>query len=146
MTDFKELAERHWRGEADLVRERHPVQATFPGAQEIAPGLLFFKGVAAISVVDTGAGLVMLDAGTKRDIDRVYEAVRAWRPDTPLAAAVFSHHHIDHVWATRRFDQEAEQRGWSKPVVYAHSLLPEHFDRYRKTQAWNRAFNLRPFL
>lgn len=146
MTDFKELAERHWRGEADLVREHHPVQATFPGAQEIAPGLLFFKGVAAISVVDTGAGLVMLDAGTKRDIDRVYEAVRAWRPDTPLAAAVFSHHHIDHVWATRRFDQEAEQRGWSKPVVYAHSLLPEHFDRYRKTQAWNRAINRRQFL
>jgi alkyl sulfatase BDS1-like metallo-beta-lactamase superfamily hydrolase len=116
------------------------------GGQEIAPGLLFFKGVAALSVVDTGAGLVMLDAGTPRDIDRVYEAVRAWRPDTPLVAAVYSHHHMDHIWATRRFDEEAARRGWARPVVYAQALLPEHFDRYRKTQAWNNAINCRQFI
>lgn len=146
MTDFRELAERYWRGEADLVREHHPVQAFFKGAQEIAPGLLYFKGIAAISVVDTGAGLVMLDAGTKRDVDRVYEAVRAWRPDAPLVAAVFSHHHLDHIWATKRFDDEAAARGWPRPQVYAHALLPEHFDRYRKTQGWNRAINGRQFL
>lgn len=146
MTDLMELAERHWTGEADLVHEHHPVQASFPGGQEIAPGLLFFKGVAAISVVDTGAGLVMLDAGTKRDVDRVHEAVRAWRPDVPLVAAVFSHHHIDHIWATRRFDEEAARRGWPRPTVHAHALLPGHFDRYRRTQAWNRAINRRQFL
>ena len=138
-TDFRALAEQYWLGQADLANEHHPVRVSFPGGQEIAPGLLFFKGVAAISVVDTGAGLVMLDAGTPRDIDRVYEAVRAWRPDTPLVAAIYSHHHMDHIWATRRFDEEAARRGWARPVVYAQSLLPEHFDRYRKTQAWNNA-------
>ena len=125
-TDFRALAEQYWLGQADLANEHHPVRVSFPGGQEIAPGLLFFKGVAAISVVDTGAGLVMLDAGTPRDIDRVYEAVRAWRPDTPLVAAIYSHHHMDHIWATRRFDEEAARRGWARPVVYAQSLLPEH--------------------
>lgn len=145
-TDFRALAERYWLGQADLANEHHPVRVSFPGGQEIAPGLLFFKGVAAISVVDTGAGLVMLDAGTPRDIDRVYEAVRAWRPDAPLVAAIYSHHHMDHIWATRRFDEEAARRGWARPVVYAQSLLPEHFDRYRKTQAWNNAINLRQFI
>lgn len=104
-TDFRALSELLWSGQADLVHEHHPVRGSYPGAQEIAPGLLYFKGIAAISVVDTGEGLVMMDAGTKRDIDRVYEAVRAWRPDAPLVAAVFSHHHLDHVWATRRFDE-----------------------------------------
>lgn len=146
MTDFKALSEQHWRGEADLVHAHHPVSAGFPGSQEIAPGLLYFKGIAAISVVDTGAGLVMIDAGTKRDVERVHEDVRAWRPDAPLVAATYSHHHMDHIWATAPFEEEAARRGWARPVVYAHALLPDHFDRYRKTQAWNRAINRRQFL
>ena len=145
-TDFRALAELMWQGKVDLVNDHHPVRSNYPGAQEFAPGLLYLKGTAGISVVDTGAGLIMLDAGTPRDIDRVYQAVRAWRPDTPLVAAVYSHHHIDHIWATRRFDEEAAQRGWPKPTVYAHALLPAHFDRYKKTQAWNAAINTRQFL
>ncbi len=146
MTDFKALSEQHWRGDADLVHAHHPVSAGFPGSQEIVPGLLYFKGVAAISVVDTGAGLVMIDAGTKRDVERVHQDVRAWRPDAPLVAATYSHHHMDHIWATGPFEAEAARRGWARPVVYAHALLPDHFDRYRKTQAWNRAINRRQFL
>jgi alkyl sulfatase BDS1-like metallo-beta-lactamase superfamily hydrolase len=145
-TDFRALAEQMWQGAVDLVNAHHPVRSNYPGAQEFAPGLLYLKGTAGISVIDSGAGLVMLDAGTPRDIDRVFEAVRAWRPQTPLVAAVYSHHHIDHIWATRRFDEEAVQRGWPKPTVYAHALLPAHFDRYRKTQAWNAAINTRQFL
>jgi glyoxylase-like metal-dependent hydrolase (beta-lactamase superfamily II) len=100
--------------------------------------LLYLKGTAGISVIDSGAGLVMLDAGTPRDIDRVFEAVRAWRPQTPLVATVYSHHHIDHIWATRRFDEEAVQRGWPKPTVYAHALLPAQphdADRCARTSA-----------
>lgn len=146
MTDFVALAHSHWLGQADLVHQHHPVQTTYTDCQEIADGLLYFKSTAGFAVVDTGAGLVMVDAGSRRVIDSVYEAVRAWRPETPLVAATFSHHHTDHVWCTRRFDEEAQQRGWSPPVVYSHSLLPEHFERYRKTQGWNKAINRRQFL
>ena len=63
----------------------------------------------------------MLDAGTKRDIDRVHEAVRAWRPDSPLVAAVFSHHHLDHVWATRRFDEEVFSCRSEHPTCHPES-------------------------
>lgn len=146
MTDFVGLAETHWLGQADLVHEHHPVQKAYTDCQEIADGLLYFKSTAGFAVADTGAGLVMIDAGSRRVIDSVYEAVRAWRPETPLVAATFSHHHGDHVWCTRRFDIEAEQRGWPRPVVYAHSLLPKHFERYRKTENWNKAINRRQFL
>lgn len=146
MTDFVALAESHWQGQADLTHEHHPVQTTYPSCQEIADGLLYFKSTAGFAVVDTGAGLVMIDAGSRRVIDSVYEAVRSWRPETPLVAATFSHHHTDHIWCTRRFDLEAEQRGWPRPTVYAHSRLPEHLERYRNMQGWNRAINRRQFL
>jgi glyoxylase-like metal-dependent hydrolase (beta-lactamase superfamily II) len=142
---LRALADRWWRGEADLAGDEHPVRVGLPGAVEIEPGLLYFKGIAALSVVDTGNGLVMLDAGTRRDVDRVYEAVRAWRPDVPLVAAVFSHHHVDHIWSVRRFDEESERRGWPAPRVHAHALLPAHFDRYRRTRGWNEAINARQF-
>lgn len=145
MPDLMQRAEAHWRGEADLVHEEHPVRRGMHGVQEIAPGLLLYHGLAMVSVIDTGDGLVMIDAGTRGDIGPVYEAVRAWRPNTPLRVVTFSHHHIDHIWATRPFEDEAAARGWPKPAVYAHALLPSHFDRYRKTNGWNGAINRRQF-
>ena len=63
----------------------------------------------------------------------MHETVRAWRPTAPLAAAVYSHHHIDHVLGTALFDAEAAAKGWERPVVYAHEEVPAHFRRYEKT-------------
>ena len=143
--DLKQLAEKAWQGELDTVFEHHPVHAFYEGATELADNLLALKGLAALYIIDTGDGLVMLDAGTQLDIDRTYEAVRLWRPNTPLVAAVFSHHHVDHVFATRRFDAEAKAQGWPAPRVYAQERLPGHFDRYIKTRDWNTAINRRQF-
>ena len=71
--------------------------------------------------------------------------MRAWRPDDRCAAAVYSHHHIDHVFGTRRFEAEAAERGWAPPTVYAHEDLPDHFRRYERTLGWNTAINQRQF-
>ena len=38
--------------------------------------------------------------------------------------AVFSHHHIDHVFGTARFEVESAERGWTPPVVYGHEAMP----------------------
>lgn len=145
MKNYMELAERAWHGQLDLMFEHHPVHSVYDGATEIEPGLLVLKGIAAIYVIDTGDGLVMLDAGSQLDVDRTFEAVRAWRPDTPLKFVVFSHHHVDHIFATQRFTAEAEERGWPAPVVLAHALTGEHFDRYLKTLGWNTTINRRQF-
>lgn len=145
MPDLRELAERAWRGELDLAHEHHPVHSSWEGAAELAPDLLAMKGIAGIWVLDTGDGLVMLDAGSPLDVGHVHEEVRRWRPDAPLAAVVFSHHHVDHVFAVGPFDEEARSRGWPPPVVYAHERLPGHFDRYRRTLGWNTAINRRQF-
>ena len=140
-----ELADRMWAGEADLVHEHHPVMYRSPSGEEIADGLLFYKGLASASTVDTGDGLVMLDTGGREDSGSLFEAVRAWRPESPLAAAVFSHHHVDHVFGTRRFEEEAAGRGWPAPTVYGHEEMPAHFERYLRTRGWNRAINVRQF-
>lgn len=145
MADLTVLAEQAWQGELDMTHDHHPVHSFYEGATELAPNLLGLKGIAGLYIVDTGAGLVMLDAGSVLDIDRTYDEVRKWRPEAPVVAAVFSHHHVDHIFATRRFDAEAQEKGWPKPTVYAHELTPDHFDRYIKTIGWNTAINRRQF-
>jgi alkyl sulfatase BDS1-like metallo-beta-lactamase superfamily hydrolase len=145
MADLVELSEKVWNGELDTVFEHHPVHTSYEGACEIAPDLLAAKGLAGSFVIDSGDGLVMLDAGAWWETSRIYEEIRSWRPDTPLVAAIFSHHHVDHVFAVARFEAEAEERGWPRPIVYAHELLPDHFDRYRRTVGWNTAINRRQF-
>jgi alkyl sulfatase BDS1-like metallo-beta-lactamase superfamily hydrolase len=143
---IRELADRHWNGEGDLVHEHHPVTPALDrAAEEVAPGILTFISVASVNALDTGDGLVLLDTGGKFDSQHLFDQVRRWRPDDPLKAAVYSHHHIDHIFGTRLFEAEAERRGWQQPVVYAHEDVPDHFRRYERTHGWNTAINQRQF-
>jgi len=146
MASIRELAERHWQGDGDLVHDEHPVHPIAGGqAEELADGLLYLKSLASVTTLDTGDGLVMLDTGGAFDRDSVFEQVRAWRPSALLAAAVFSHHHIDHIFGTSRFETESADRGWPAPVVYGHEGMGAHLDRYRRTLGWNTAINQRQF-
>jgi alkyl sulfatase BDS1-like metallo-beta-lactamase superfamily hydrolase len=145
MTDLRELAEKAWRGELELEHEHHPVHRHYPGWCELEAGLLALKGLAGFYAADTGDGLVLLDTGSVQDTRRLHQAVREWRPDTPVAAAIYTHHHVDHVMGVFPFDEEAAGRGWPRPVVYAHESLPGHFDRYRATLGLNTAINRRQF-
>ena len=141
-----ELAERHWNGEVDLIHEHHPVMPVASRkAEEIAPGVLYLKSVASVTAVDTGDGLVMLDTGGQFDADHVFDTVRHWRPGWPVRAAVFSHHHVDHVFGTRRYDDEARHTGRTPLTVYGHEAMNGHFDRYTRTTGWNAAINQRQF-
>ena len=143
--DLRDLAEQAWRGELDLQFEHHPVHRYYPGACRLADGLLGFKGIAGFYVIDSGDGLVMLDAGHLLDVKRCFEEVRREWPDTPVVAAIYSHHHVDHVFSVTAFDAEADERGWTRPTVYAHERVPAHFDRYLSTLGWNTAINRRQF-
>ncbi|MER3421546.1 MAG: MBL fold metallo-hydrolase [Chloroflexota bacterium] len=144
MPGVRDLAERLWRGEVDTAAV-HPLTVRLPEGEEIADGVLFYKGIAAASAIDTGGGLVLLDTGAVNDTRRLHAAVRRWRPQVRLVAAVYSHHHVDHVFGVGPFEEEAGARGWPTPVVYAHELVPAAFDRYRRTLGWNTAINIRQF-
>ncbi len=139
------LAERLWAGGADLAHSDHPVHAQGMVSEEIADGVLVYLSLASVTAVGTEGGLVLLDAGGPFDVEALHDHVRSWRPDSRLAAAVFSHHHIDHVFGTARFEEEARERHWPAPIVYGHRGLEANFDRYLKTRGLNRAINARQF-
>lgn len=145
MGSIRELSERCWSGETDLVYEEHPVHTWHAAGEEIADGLLYYKGLASASTIDTGDGLVMLDTGGQLDTGTLHREVRAWRPDAPLAAAVFSHHHVDHIFGTAPFEREAAERGRPGPIVYGHADLSRNLDRYRRTRGLNTTLNRRQF-
>src|SRR5687767_9776591 len=121
MAGIRELAEQYWQGAVDN-QDMHPLRVLATDGEEIAEGVLFYKGLAGASTIDTGAGLVMLDTGAARDSGPLHAAVRRWRPQTPLYSAVFSHHHVDHIFGVGPFEQEAADRGWQAPRVYAQAL------------------------
>ena len=109
MGSIRDDSERLWQGQGDLVFADHPVAATHRQGEEIAEGVLCLKSIASVNAVDTGDGLVMLDTGGEFDINTVHREIRGWRPDAPVRAAVYSHHHVDHVFGTRRFEEEATE-------------------------------------
>jgi alkyl sulfatase BDS1-like metallo-beta-lactamase superfamily hydrolase len=144
MGQILEMAAKMWQGEFDSV-EHHPVGYRIPEGEEIAAGVFSYKGVASANAVDAGDQLIMLDTGAANDASRLHAQIRAWRPREPLAAAVFSHHHVDHIFGVGPFEEEAAANGWPRPLVYGHRDLARNFDRYLKTLGWNKAINLRQF-
>lgn len=144
MPGIREFVDLLWAGEVD-IQDHHPVQPYDREGEEIADGVYWYKGVASSNTIDTGDGLVMLDTGTAQDTAPLHAAVRRWRADAPLRAAVYSHHHVDHIFGTKPFEEDAAEHRWPRPTVYAHAGIPGAFDRYRKTLGWNTAINLRQF-
>jgi glyoxylase-like metal-dependent hydrolase (beta-lactamase superfamily II) len=144
MPSVRELSEQLWNGTI-TTRELHPVHGRIPEGEEIAEGVLYYKGVASANTIDSGDGLVMLDTGAVNDTRRLHEAVRRWRPEAPLVAAVFSHHHVDHIFGVAPFERKAEEQRRPRPLVYGHEGLGDNFDRYKRTLGWNTAINIRQF-
>ena len=145
MPTLREYADQIWNGEVDTVNVAHPIRGMWLTAEEVADGVLYYKGIASANTLDTGDGLVMLDTGATQDAAPLFEQVRKWRPDSRLASAVFSHHHVDHIFGVGPFEAEAAEKGWSRPLVYGHEHLGRNFDRYKKTIGWNTAINARQF-
>jgi alkyl sulfatase BDS1-like metallo-beta-lactamase superfamily hydrolase len=144
MSDVLALADALWTGAAS-VDTHHPLGTGGGELVEVADGVRFWHSFSNATVVDTGAGLVLVDSGDPVFGRLLHERVRQWRPDTPLHSVVFSHGHIDHVFGVDAFDTEAGERGWAKPVVHAQEALPARFDRYVLTAGYNATINRRQF-
>ncbi len=145
MPSVRDFCDRLWNGEVDTVTEAHPLRWLHLEGEEIADGVLFYKGIASATTVDSGESLVMLDTGSAQDTERLHGVVRGWKPDLRLAAAVFSHHHVDHIFGVGPFEREAAEKGQSGPLVYGHEAIAGHLDRYSRMGGWNTAINKRQF-
>jgi len=143
VTDVLDLAEQLWSGAA-TVTTHHPLGGGGDFV-EVADGVGFWHSFSNATVVDTSAGLVLVDSGDPLFGHLLHQRVREWRATTPVRDVVFSHGHIDHVFGVGNFDAEAERHGWRRPVVHAQEALPARFDRYRLTAGYNATINRRQF-
>jgi glyoxylase-like metal-dependent hydrolase (beta-lactamase superfamily II) len=135
-----DLAERFWRGEIP----RRDLWRPSGKHEELAPGLVFFHTWANITALRTEAGLVLVDTGNFATRDRTFAAVRAV-DSAPLAAAVYTHGHVDHACGLPPFLAEAREEKRPEPDIVAHRNVAARFDRYRMTAPWNGLINSRQF-
>ncbi len=143
--DVLTTADRLWRGETRTTRG-HVAAALMerPRVAEVADGVAFVPTFANVSAIDTDDGLVLVDTGSTFVARQVHGALRSWTTSR-LHTAVYSHGHVDHVFGVPVWEEEAESRGWSPPVVVAHEALPARFDRYVMTAGYNAVINRRQF-
>ena len=111
---------------------------------EIAPDLAVVESFSHVWVVATDAGLVLFDVSSGLTGKAVLDAVRGWT-DEPVHTIVYTHGHIDHVGGASHWIRDASERGHPRPRVVGHVNVARRLERYRMTNGYNLAINLRQF-
>ncbi len=137
--DLLAESERLLNGEV-TTDERHPLFIRGgTRLEELGDGLAFVESFANVTALVDGGRMLLVDAGGILHFRQVHEQLRAWS-GAPLDTAVYTHGHVDHVWAVPLFEDEGA------PVrVVAHENLPARFDRYDLTNGYNGTINQRQF-
>jgi alkyl sulfatase BDS1-like metallo-beta-lactamase superfamily hydrolase len=144
--DLLSVADRVWRGEIPIA-DHNPFAAPWAASgalTEVGERTAFVASLANVAALETDEGLVFVDTGIFFMARTIHSSIRAWSA-APLKAAVYSHGHVDHVFGTGPFEEEASERGWPAPHVVAHENLPPRFDRYVLTAGYNAWVNRRQF-
>jgi alkyl sulfatase BDS1-like metallo-beta-lactamase superfamily hydrolase len=137
---IRDLAGKFWNGEVDPRELWKPTGSS----EELAPGLVFLHAFANVSVLRTGAGLVLIDTSNYQARAKTFAAVRAIDP-APVHAAIYTHGHADHACGMPPFLDEARSKGWVRPRIVGHRAVAARFDRYKATADWNAQINARQF-
>jgi len=136
------IAENLWTGKTTTFTH-HPFGPPF-GLEKICDGIYFFKGFSNTVILETGAGLVIVDPAGIVDVSLKHPTIRKVL-DAPLNTAIFTHGHTDHVYGVEDYAEENRERGLNPPRVVAHRLLPARLKRYIRTNGWNSVLNSRQF-
>ncbi|MGW1996360.1 alkyl sulfatase dimerization domain-containing protein [Embleya sp. NPDC001921] len=99
-------------------------------------------GVVNSAVVETDAGLVVVDTGMRHDGPELLRLIRTVT-DAPLHTVVYSHAHIDHAFGHGPLLAEAAEHGNPRPRVVAHRATLDRFRRYVRTAEFNTTLNAR---
>lgn len=82
--------------------------------------------LANVIAVEGDEGLVIVDTGLEMSQGEEVLADLARATDKPVAAIVYTHHHVDHVQGTRAFATAAEIDSGAVPVIAHESLLEQY--------------------
>ena len=129
---ISELAERFWAG------------AVPPGQLWKPTGQVFLHTFANMTVVRTGAGLVLIDTSNYAARDKTFALVRSVDA-APVVAAIYTHGHADHALGLPPFLAEARARGRPRPRIVGHRNVAARFTRYQCTNGYNALINARQF-
>jgi len=105
---------------------------------------VFLHTFANMTVVRTGAGLVLIDTSNYAARDRTFALVRSADP-APVFAAVYTHGHADHALGLPPFLAQASAQGWPRPRIVGHRRVTARLARYRQTNGYNALINARQF-
>ncbi|WP_305093274.1 alkyl sulfatase dimerization domain-containing protein [Prescottella sp. R16] len=141
--DILEYADKVWRQEAS-VASYWSGELRKDELYKVADGVHMWPAAGNVYVFETDNGLLMFDAGGADTAMDLFHATRRLSA-APLRHAIYSHGHVDHIWGTTGFDEEADKLGWNRPTVIAHSAVKARFDRYVYTNGYNTAINRRQF-
>jgi len=111
---------------------------------EVADGLSIVEAFSHIWSIDTGDGLVLIDASGSQAGSACIDAIRTWREDR-VHTIVYTHGHADHVGGSPAIIADGVNRGHATPDVVAHDAVHARFDRYRETAGLQLAINSRQF-
>ena len=142
MSQVRDLSERAWAGE--LQGTMVHAGAGPVALEEYAADLAFVNAFSNVLVLEAPDGLCLIDTSSPFHAREVFAQVRSWK-HARLHTAVYTHGHVDHVFGTQPFEQEAASRGWPKPIVLAHEGCAARFDRYKLTHGYNGVINQRQF-
>jgi len=141
MTDLLDVSDGLISGRLSI--DEHPPLALSGDAtlHELLPGIGFIESFGNVTALAHEGHLALIDAGSPFTAGAVHTAVREWS-DAPLGLAVYTHGHVDHVFAVPAFEAEP---GATPTRVIGHENVPRRFDRYRLTNGYNGVINQRQF-
>lgn len=100
--------------------------------QVLGPGLYVLPGQGNSIAIETGAGVVVLDASGPRHVDGMLAMLRQ-HTQAPVHAIVYSHGHHGYNAAVDVWQRHNEERGDPPPRLVAHENLVHRYARYRET-------------
>jgi alkyl sulfatase BDS1-like metallo-beta-lactamase superfamily hydrolase len=140
--EILDFSERAWQG-ALSESQVHPGRVKV-GLEELDEGLAFVSAFSNLAALEGPDGLYFFDTSSLFHAKAIFGLVREWS-SARLATAVYTHGHVDHVFGTRLFEDEAKEKGWEGVEVIAHEACPTRFDRYQLTNGYNGVINQRQF-
>jgi alkyl sulfatase BDS1-like metallo-beta-lactamase superfamily hydrolase len=140
MADLLDLSARI----IDAGHADEPVNRVTQELSEVGDHLAVIESFSHVVLLRSPGGLVAFDTSGDHTGAACVESLRRWSEE-PVSHLVYTHGHVDHVGGSGHFLADAEARGHARPQVVAHEAVPARFDRYRRTDGWNRAINARQF-
>lgn len=143
---LEKIADRLFAGELTTHSPDHHPFAAYDVTDEVASGVVFYKGFVNVTGVRTDAGLMLIDTGSflAASYERSHAGIRKHIPD-PLHTAIYTHGHIDHAYGLPPFLAELEAAGRGRPQIVGHENVAHRMDRYAETGGYNTVINSRQF-